>query len=386
MAEKGTSVSETSSATTAGSRSGAERGWNWYGLAGPFLRCLPAETAHRCAILALASGRLKVRPQDPTLQARLRQRLWGLDFPNPVGLAAGFDKNAEVWREALGLGFGFAEVGSVTPQPQPGNPRPRLFRLKAAEAVINRMGFNNDGVAAMVQRLADRDRRHGIRRGILGINLGKNKTTEDAASDYEIGIRQLADAADYLVINVSSPNTPGLRALQGRDALAALIARSRTALDRTIPTDPPPLLLKIAPDLTPEDLADIAAVALAGGLDGLIVSNTTITRPAGLDPRLAKEAGGLSGRPLFTLSTEILRQVYRLTEGRLPIIGVGGIASGADAYAKIRAGASLVQLYSALVYRGPGLASEINRDLASLLAADGFATVAAAVGADHRRG
>jgi dihydroorotate dehydrogenase len=319
------------------------------------------------------------------MAARLAQRLWGLDFPNPVGLAAGFDKNGEVWRQALSLGFGFVEIGSVTPQPQPGNPLPRLFRLPRAEAVINRMGFNNAGAEAMAQRLSGRNG-HSRRQGILGINLGKNKTTEDAAADYEIGIRRLAPFADYLVINVSSPNTPGLRALQGRAPLQDLIRRSRQALAATMPAKAPPLLLKIAPDLTSEDLADIAAVALEDRLDGLIVSNTTITRPAGIDQALAKESGGLSGRPLFPLSTEILRQMYRLTEGRLPIIGVGGISNAAEAYAKIRAGASLVQVYSALVYQGPALVERINRGLVDLLAKDGFDNVSAAVGADHRGG
>jgi len=361
---------------------------SWYRIAGPALRCLPAETAHRCAIRALAWGCLPgwASGTDPASQEPLRQRLWGLDFSNPVGLAAGFDKDAEVWPHILRLGFSFAEVGSVTPLPQSGNPRPRLFRLPAAQGVINRMGFNNAGTAAMARRLAGRSRAPGGQQGILGINLGKNKQTEDAAADYEIGIRQLAAAADYLVINVSSPNTPGLRALQGRAPLEQLIHRACAALLATVPVNPPPLLLKIAPDLTPEDLADIAAVALAGGLDGLIVSNTTITRPVGLDADLANEAGGLSGKPLFSLSTEILRRMYRLTEGKLPIIGVGGIASGADAYAKIRAGASLVQLYTALIYLGPGLIRQINRDLLRLLDADGFPNIAAAVGADHRTG
>ena len=365
---------------------------DFYRYAGPLLRRLPAETAHRLAIRALSLGLpagLGRAGSNDIAAARLMQRLWGLDFPNPVGLAAGFDKNGEVWRQALSLGFGFVEIGSVTPQPQPGNPLPRLFRLSQAEAVINRMGFNNAGAEAMARLLAGRNG-DASRRGILGINLGKNKTTEDAAADYEIGIRRLAPFADYLVINVSSPNTPGLRALQGRAPLQELIRRSRRALTATLPDKAPPLLLKIAPDLTSEDLADIAAVALengpggAAGLDGLIVSNTTITRPAGIDPLLAKETGGLSGRPLFPLSTEILRQMYRLTEGRLPIIGVGGISNAAEAYAKIRAGASLVQLYSALVYQGPALVARINRDLVQLLAKDGFDNVSAAIGADHR--
>jgi dihydroorotate dehydrogenase len=244
--------------------------------------------------------------------------------------------------------------------------------------VINRMGFNNQGVDAMAARLRSRN----TVLGIVGVNLGKNKDQTDAAADYAAGTQRLGPLADYLVINVSSPNTPGLRALQSREALAALIGAvlaARSGLARR-----PPLLLKIAPDLTDADRQDIADVALASGLDGLIVSNTTIARPAGLDPRFAQEAGGLSGRPLFGPATETLRDIYRRTRGRLPIIGVGGITDAADAYAKIRAGASLVQLYTALVFEGPGLVRRIKDGLAALLARDGFAHLAEAVGADHR--
>lgn len=347
------------------------------------LRTFDPETAHRLAIRALRSGvaelalmplPLAPEPEDPLLAIRL----WGLDFPNPVGLAAGFDKNAEVPDVLLRLGFGFVEVGSVTPRPQAGNPKPRLFRLAQDRAVINRMGFNNDGATAVAARL----RRHQWD-GIVGVNLGKNKDTQDAATDYEKGVAELAALAGYVVINVSSPNTPGLRALQGRAPLSALVGRVRAALNAAVPSGTPPLLLKIAPDLTEEDRQDIAQVALSGGLDGLIVSNTTIERPEGLLSAHRSETGGLSGPPLMTLSTEVLRDMYRLTEGRLPLIGVGGIASGADAYAKIRAGASLVQLYTALVYEGPGLVSRIKTDLARLLHSDGYTSLAEAVGADH---
>ncbi len=252
-----------------------------------------------------------------------------------------------------------------------------MFRLAEDRAVINRMGFNNEGMEAVRQRLAARPRR-----GIVGVNLGKNKDTEDAASDYEKGVAALASLGDYVVINVSSPNTPGLRALQGRAPLEALINRVRAALDAL--SNPPPLLLKIAPDLTDEDKQDIAEVALAGALQGLIVSNTTIARPDTLRSAHKGETGGLSGAPLLAPSTQVLRDMYRLTQGRLPLVGVGGIASGADAYAKIRAGASLVQLYSALVYEGPGLVTRIKTDLAALLKRDGFTSVAQAVGAEHR--
>ena len=349
-----------------------------YRWAGPLIRKLPPEAAHRAAILALKSG--MVPPQPAVEHPSLAVTLWGLDFPNPVGLAAGFDKNGEAPDALLGQGFGFVEIGTVTPRPQPGNPKPRMFRLTADRAIINRMGFNNQGIEAMAERLALRPRS-----GILGINLGKNKDTEDAAADYELGAAGLARFADYLVINVSSPNTPGLRALQSPAQLAGLVGRTRAALDgATAGGRRPPLLLKIAPDLVDDDLAAIARVALGGTLDGLIVSNTTVARPDSLVSRQAKETGGLSGAPLFDASTQVLRRMYRLTKGKLPLIGVGGIGSGLDAYVKIRAGASLVQLYSALVYEGTALVGRINRDLIDLLSRDGFTNVAQAVGADQR--
>ena len=341
-------------------------------LAMPLLRALDAERAHRAAIAALRLGRpfLRARPDDPILATRL----WGRDFPNPLGLAAGFDKHAEVPDALLALGFGSVEIGSVTPRPQPGNPRPRVFRLVEDAAIINRYGFNSDGIEVVAGRLRAR-----TRRGIVGVNLGKNKDTQDAADDYVKGAAALASFADYLVVNVSSPNTPGLRALQGREPLEELIARVQAAM-----ADPaPPLLVKIAPDMTPEDLADVAAVATTRGLAGIIVSNTTIARPASLRGAARGEAGGLSGRPLLAPSTAALSAMWRLTRGRIPLIGVGGVSSGADAYAKIRAGASLVQLYTALVFQGPGLVGRIKRDLADLLRRDGFASVARAVGADH---
>ncbi|MGC2857205.1 quinone-dependent dihydroorotate dehydrogenase [Novispirillum sp. DQ9] len=345
-----------------------------YALAGPLLRRIDPETAHRLALKALKAG-LAGRGQadDPALAVSL----WGRHFANPVGLAAGFDKNAEAPDALLGLGFGFVEVGGVTPRPQPGNPRPRVFRLPEDGAVINRMGFNNDGLEAVRARLAARDRSGP---GLLAVNLGKNKDTEDAASDYEKGAAAFAPLADFLVINVSSPNTPGLRALQGREPLVEIVRRTRAAILATGAN--PPLLLKIAPDLTAEDEADIAAVALEERLDGLVVSNTTLARPDTLRGAAKGETGGLSGAPLFEPSTELLRRMARLTERRLPLIGVGGIRSGADAYAKIRAGASLVQLYTALIYHGPGLVGHIKADLLARLKADGFSCVADAVGVD----
>ncbi|WP_376957337.1 quinone-dependent dihydroorotate dehydrogenase [Azospirillum sp. A26] len=353
-----------------------------YPLAGPLLFRFDPETAHGLTIKALKSG--LVPPARGRDEPALHTRVWGLDFANPVGLAAGFDKNAEVVDAMLNLGFGFVEPGSVTPRPQPGNPRPRLFRLVEQRAVINRMGFNNEGLEAFAQRLERR--RDSAKRapGIVGANLGKNKDTVDAADDYVIGLRRLAPLADYLVVNVSSPNTPGLRALQGRDPLRALLERVLEARASCGLTRNPPLLLKIAPDLTVEDKSDIAAVALESGIDGLIVSNTTIARPDSIPAAMRSEAGGLSGRPLFEASTSVLREIYALTGGKLPIVGVGGVATGEDAYAKIRAGASLVQLYSAMVYAGPAVVHRIRRELAELLRRDGFRSVADAVGVDHR--
>jgi dihydroorotate dehydrogenase len=278
----------------------------------------------------------------------------------------------------LRFGFGFVETGSVTPSPQPGNPKPRLFRLPEDGAVINRFGFNNRGIEATAARLAARRGRPGI----VGANIGKNRDSTDAVADYERGVTVLAPLADYLVVNVSSPNTPGLRDLQRRSSVAELIDRLAAARRRAAPDRPPPLLLKIAPDLAPEDRAEIADVVLASGIDGLIVSNTTVARPPSLQSPYAHEPGGLSGKPLFEPSTALLAEMHRLTQGRVPLVGVGGISSGADVYAKIRAGASLVQLYTALVYEGPDLVRRIKRDLAELLRRDGFARVGDAVGRD----
>ncbi|HEX3066179.1 MAG TPA: quinone-dependent dihydroorotate dehydrogenase, partial [Dongiaceae bacterium] len=268
------------------------------------LRFLPPETAHRLSLRLLAMAPPALFGAGSTDDPILASHAFGLDFPNPVGLAAGYDKNAEAFGPALGLGFGFAEIGSVTPRPQPGNPQPRLFRLREDRAVINRMGFNNDGLEAVAARLSRRGRD-----GIIGANLGKNKDSADAAADYAAGVRALGPHADYLVINVSSPNTPGLRALQGREPLAALIAAVRAARGAAHP----PVLLKIAPDLSEADKQDIAEVALGGGLDGLIVSNTTIARPPALRGAAKTETGGLSGRPLFVPSTAVLADMYRLT-------------------------------------------------------------------------
>ncbi len=351
-----------------------------YPLIRPVLRHLPAEMARELTLRGLEGGlgRFFVGPrgQEPDLPI-LAQRLWNLDFPNPVGFAAGFDKDARITDRLWDFGLGFVEVGTVTPRSQKGNPSPWLFWLEQDEAVINRMGFKSEGLDAVVARLAKRRGKPGI----VGLNLGKNRNSADAVADYAEGIRRAAGLVDYLVVNVSSPNTPGLRELQHRTMLASLLPPLISAREQTGCWVP--LLVKIAPDLTLEERRDIAQVALDTGVDGLIVANTTVERPADLVSRHAHEAGGLSGRPLFGPSTALLADMYRLTQGRLPLIGVGGIASAADAYAKIRAGASLVQLYTALVFAGPGLVGQIKSGLVDLLRRDGFGSIAEAVGTTH---
>lgn len=337
----------------------------------PVLGLIEPERAHRLTLLGLKSG-FGPRQSAPD-PASLKVDLLGLHFTNPLGIAAGFDKNGEVPDAMLAMGMGFAEVGTVTPRPQSGNPRPRIFRLSDQGAVINRLGFNNQGHAALRRRLEARKARGGI----VGVNIGANKDASDRIADYETGIKMFEDLASYFTVNISSPNTPGLRALQGRGELETLMTRVLKARQSRVP-----ILLKIAPDLTRDDRADIAAVALDLKLDGLIVSNTTIERDGLVSGPHARETGGLSGRPLFALSTQVLADIHRLTGGTVPIIGVGGVASGADAYAKIRHGASLVQLYSALTYQGPALVTRIKRELADALARDGFARLADAVGVD----
>lgn len=355
--------------------------FNLYACLRPALFLLDAEQAHRLAVRLVAAG---VVADAPTADPVLASTIWGRYFPNPLGLAAGFDKNAETLKHIHRLGFGFVEAGSVTPKPQAGNPRPRVFRLPQQRAVINRYGMNNAGLEAFTARVQRwRSGTAGAAgRKLLGINVSPNKDAVDGPRDYVTCITALAPYADYLVMNISSPNTPGLRGLQNRAELTALLAAAKTARDAGV--ERPPLLVKIAPDLTPEMCADIAEVVLAAGVDGMIVTNTTTARPEILPERFKQEAGGLSGAPLFAPATALLRQMYALTRGQLPLIGVGGVQSGADAYAKIRAGASLVQLYTALVYDGPALVPRILHDLAQLLRQDGFDHLAQAVGADHR--
>jgi dihydroorotate dehydrogenase len=343
-----------------------------YPLLRPLLFRVDAERAHRLTVRAL---KLKPAGKPPAADPALAIRVAGIDFPNPVGLAAGFDKDAEVPDAMLGLGFGFVEVGTLTPLSQAGNPRPRLFRLAEDRAVINRMGFNNGGQASALERLLKRAERPGI----VGVNIGANKDAADRIADYANGVRAMAPVASYLTVNISSPNTPGLRQLQDKGALDALLGAVIEARRGTRP----PIFLKVAPDLEPEDIADIAEISLARGIDGLIVSNTTVGRPP-LRSRYGQEGGGLSGAPLRDLALQRLKDFRAATGGRLPLIAAGGIASAEDAYARIRAGASLVQLYSALVYEGPGLARRITRGLAGLLRRDGIATIGEAVGIDAR--
>ncbi|HEX8644364.1 MAG TPA: quinone-dependent dihydroorotate dehydrogenase [Allosphingosinicella sp.] len=341
-----------------------------YPLLRPFAFALDAERAHRLTIAAL-----KILPGGESAKpdSVLSIRVAGLDFPNPVGLAAGFDKDAEVYDQMLGFGFGFVEAGTLTPRPQPGNRRPRLFRLAEDRAVVNRMGFNNRGLDAASVRLAKR--RRG--RGIVGVNVGANKDSADFAADYVAGVARMAPVADYLTINVSSPNTPGLRGLQERAALDALLAAVLAAR----PDGGPPIFLKVAPDLEPGGIDDIARVAIDRGIDALIVSNTTLSRPP-LRSRHRGEPGGLSGAPLKALALERLRDFRRATGGALPLVAAGGIENGVDAWDRIRAGASLVQLYTALVYEGPGLAVRINAELRRLAALAGIARLADAVGSE----
>jgi dihydroorotate dehydrogenase len=339
------------------------------GLALPFLHALEPEKAHELTLRALETGLFnEPAPDDP----RLGQEIMGLKFPNPVGIAAGFDKDARVFRSILDAGFGFAEVGSITPRAQTGNPRPRVFRLPAEGALINRLGFNNQGHAAALARL--RKRPPG---GIVGVNIGANKDTPDMAADYVSGLQAFYEVADYFTVNISSPNTPGLRDLQAPRALDDLLTRVMAAREECTGEGRPrrPIAVKLSPDNAPDDLPAIVEILLAHAVDAIIVSNTTLARP-GLDNEpSAREAGGLSGRPLFAPSTRMLAKVYVLTGGRVPLIGVGGIDSGETALRKIEAGASLIQLYTGLVYRGPGLVGQMKAALLTAIESAGASSL-----------
>ncbi len=343
----------------------------------PLLRWFDPEDAHRLAIQGLRLlPPMRPRPDDP----KLAVRAFGLNFPNPLGMAAGFDKSAEVPDALLRLGFGFVEIGSVTPKPQTGNPRPRLFRLERDEAVINRMGFNNDGADTVLRRLANRAHLAGI----VGVNVGANKDSPDRAADYVRLIETFAPVASYFTVNVSSPNTPGLRNLQQAAALDDLLAKVIDARERVRQNaGDSPVLLKIAPDLTLNELDNVVHIARSRRVDGMIVGNTTVARSSTLrEQNRAAEQGGLSGRPLFRLSTRMVAETYVRAEGAFPLVGVGGIDSGGAALTKIRAGASLIQLYSSLIYKGLGLVDGIKSDLASTLLRTGRDSLAEIVGAD----
>jgi dihydroorotate dehydrogenase len=349
-------------------------------LARPLLYALDPEDAHRLAIRMLQIAPLP--PAGPD-DSRLATRVFGLNFPNPIGTAAGFDKHAEIPDALLRAGFGFVEVGTVTPLPQPGNPRPRLFRLDADQAVINRLGFNSQGADLALRRLAARAKLRTTAGGIVGINVGANKDAPDRVADYIHLIEKFAAVASYVTVNISSPNTPGLRDMQQSAVLDDLLARVIDARERvTKNAGPTPVLLKIAPDLSLPDLDDVVGIARARRIDGMIVGNTTVTRPPGLRDRQSSEAGGLSGRPLLLLADRMLAETYVRVEGVFPLVGAGGIDSGASALGKIRAGASLIQIYSGLVFHGLGLVGEIKAALLAALERDDSQTIADYVGAD----
>ncbi|VDO83144.1 unnamed protein product [Heligmosomoides polygyrus] len=350
-------------------------------------RHIDGETSHQYAIRAVSWGLLPRFSKSLKEYPELKCEFLGKQLKNPIGLAAGFDKNGEAIRSLAELsGFGLIEIGTVTPIPQKGNPRPRVFRLLEDEGIINRYGFNNDGVGRVQQRVKAARAVWNDNLAMFGVNIGKNKLCDEARLDYEIGVTYFAAYSDYIVINVSSPNTPGLRAIQKKSDLQKLLAFIKQSVDVMELDSRPRVLLKIAPDLTENEKKDIAQVVLDTkyGVDGLIVSNTTTSRPGSLQSDSRGEAGGLSGAPLRRISTECVRDMYRFTNGRVPIVGCGGVSSGADAYEKIRAGASVVQLYSAIAFHGFPVVGKIKRELVELLRRDGYANVSQAVGADHR--
>ena len=349
-----------------------------YDVLRPILFSLGPELAHSLTLKGLSLGS-RLLPSSNHDDSRLAVEALGLNFSNPLGMAAGFDKNGEVPDALLKLGFGFTEIGTVTPEPQIGNPKPRVFRLIKDQALINRLGFNNNGQKRLVDRLEQRSQvKNGSRRiGVIGVNLGANKESLDRILDYGAGAKVLSPYADYLVVNVSSPNTPNLRGLQSAEALSAIINQVRSSMVKEVP-----VLVKIAPDLSKNEIEEIAEISRITSVNGIIVSNTTIERPKNIQDHHKNEEGGLSGNPLFEPSTRVLSQLYQLTKGQTTLIGVGGVGSAEDVLKKIRSGASLVQLYTALVYKGPGLIKKIKHDLVELLERDGLQDISSAIGID----
>lgn len=345
------------------------------------LFCIDAEKAHNLTLKAMKSGLSPKAPQF--IDKSLTQTLWGLDFPNPVGLAAGFDKNAEVITAALKMGFGFVEAGTVTPKPQEGNPKPRVFRSPSNNAVINRMGFPNAGYSAFKENAANQLKSNNI--GVIGINIGMNKDQTEPEKDYRLLICELGPMADYLTINVSSPNTPGLRDLQSKENLLKLSEEVLEEREKSCGDKRPPILIKLAPDLNEDQQEEIATAIMQTEIDGLILTNTTLDRPENLnDIEFSQQAGGLSGQPLTGKSTNVIRNFYQLLDGSIPIIGAGGIASGEQAYEKIKAGASLIQIYSGMIYEGPSLIPSINKRIVQLLKEDGLNNISDAIGIDNK--
>lgn len=358
---------------------------NYYNILRNWLFYLPEEVAHNMAIFALKNNLLPKRKIEIKNQNLLKTNFLGLDFAHPIGLAAGFDKNGEAINGLFNQGFSFVEVGTVTPKPQSGNDKPRLFRLSEDEAIINRLGFNNSGVVELVHKVSGLKKRAGI----LGINIGKNKITseESATDDYKYCLQEVYGHADYITINISSPNTPGLRNLQNKENLDGLLSEIKKSADKMEKSHKKkvPILVKLSPDMNDSQLKEAVDIILQNNIDGIIVSNTTIGQREKLRNRAnADQTGGLSGKPLFSPSTEALRKVYKFSEGKIPLIGVGGVSSGADAYAKIRAGASLVQIYTCLIYQGFSAINKITSELSSLLERDGFTSISDAVGVDSR--
>lgn len=352
---------------------------DYYSLLRPMLFRLESEQAHGLTIKIMKSG-LMPCPGAPVTDPALEVDLWGIKFPNPVGLSAGFDKNAEVIGPAFDLGFGFVEAGTVTPRPQHGNPKPRVWRNPETESVINAMGFPSEGMTIFKENLARFLGRKTRPRGVVGVNIGMNKNQTEPVKDYSILIQMLAPMADYLTVNISSPNTPGLRDLQKREPLMDLLGALKEERRKACGDHPPPLLVKFAPDLEDAQQEELARAVLESNIDGLVLTNTTTRRPKNLPRDFAAHKGGLSGPPLSDASTKVIRNFYKLTRGKLPIIGVGGVSDGKDAYAKIKAGASLVQLYTGLVFKGPGVANSINLELLKLLKSEGYGNISEAVG------